>query len=307
LFSDTVPGKDNYIIEVIVREKKGSPTIVVVKDKKSKKEIKRMTLEEWDKNKKNYEMLYGPVEGIVEDENHPGLITTDGGRNVYTLRSDAYDTVKFKLLELDNNHQVKLTFDDGRTENYNLNDEDEKREFEKKYGEVLFSGAPAKAVAATTISPNAALASPSKVYESSTVSVSTGSTAFSPGTLVGTPKLAGPASIATTAGPVTEVITEDKIIAVFKKDMQEADVKKLEADLRDKGYDFKITKAEYNNSGRLILVKGHITKHNHKQYFNASNFSRLIITDSPDNNDDDHFNFLVEQGRLNVNDTPEWQ
>src|SRR6202007_436699 len=58
LFSDTVPGKDNYIIEVIVREKKGSPTIVVVKDKKSKTEIKRMTLEEWDKNKKNYEKLY---------------------------------------------------------------------------------------------------------------------------------------------------------------------------------------------------------------------------------------------------------
>ena len=304
LLTDTVPGQDKYIIEVIVNKKKGD-TIVVVRDKKSKKEIKRMTLEEWDKNKKYYESLYGPVDGIVEDDNHPVLINTDNGRNVYVLKNIDGQTAKFKRLEITNDNKVKMTLDNGKEENYNLDNWTEKEEFENKYGKILPVTAPAKAGTSVGTTISAEPASPSKAFELTKLSVATdaGTTTSMPVATSST--LSSVSSVAQAAEPVKTIIAEDKIIAMFKKDMQEADVKKLEADLKEKGYDFKITKAEYND-GRLVLIKGHITKHNQKQYFNASNFSRLIISDSPDNNDD-HFNFLVEQGRLSVNDSPDWQ
>jgi len=144
LLTDTVPGQDKYIIEVIVNKKKGD-TILVVRDKKSKKEIKRMTLEEWDKNKKYYESLYGPVDGIVEDDNHPVLINTDNERNVYVLKNIDGQTAKFKRLEITNDNKVKVTLDNGKEENYNLDNGTEKDEFENKYGKILPVTAPAKA------------------------------------------------------------------------------------------------------------------------------------------------------------------
>ena len=298
---DTVPGTDNYIIEVIVRQKKGSPTIVVVKDKKTKKELKRMTLVEWDKNKEQHERLYGPVDGVVEDKNHAELITTDDGRNVYAIRSDESDTVKFERLEITNDNKVKVSLKDGSTEKYDLDNKLEKGEFEKKYGKIFPGGRPAKVVIVADQSQHAVVA-PARVFESSSVSIvrNDETTALAPTPI-------GGADVTQVAEPVKTIVVEDNVIAIFKKNMQEADVKKIETDLKGRGYDFKITKAGYDNSGKLILIRGHITKHNHKQYFNASDFSRLIITDSPENTDEDHFNFLVEQGRLSVNDTPDWQ
>ena len=305
LLTDTVPGQDKYIIEVIVNKKKGD-TILVVRDKKSKKEIKRMTLEEWDKNKKYYESLYGPVDGIVEDDNHPVLINTDNGRNVYVLKNIDGQTAKFKRLEITNDNKVKVTLDNGKEENYNLDNGTEKDEFENKYGKILPVTAPAKAGASVGTTISAEPASPSKAFELTKLSVATDAGTTTSVPVVTSSTLTSTSSVAEAAEPVKTIIAEDKIIAMFKKDMREADVKKLEANLKEKGYDFKITKAEYID-GRLVLIKGHITKHNQKQYFNASNFSRLIISDSPDSNDDDHFNFLVEQGRLSVNDSSDWQ
>lgn len=306
-FADTVPQKDRYIIEVQVGQKKGSTTIIIVKDIKTKKVIKRMTLAEWDKNKEKNEKMYGPVDGVVEDKDHAELITTDDGRNVYAIKSDDDDTVKFKRLEVTDDKKVKLLLKDGRTENYDLNNKNEKEEFEKKYGKILPAGQPGKAVIVAGELSNATTASPARVAETSSYSiVSDDETAVSAPVVV-SPALAGRADVTQVAEPVKTIVVEDNVIAIFRKNMQEADVKRVEADLKGRGYDFMITKASFSSSGKLILIKGHITKHNHKQYFNASDFSRLIITDSPEKNDDGHFNFLVEQGRLSVNENPVWQ
>lgn len=303
LIIDTALPQDNYIIEVIVHKNKAN-TVVLIKDKKTKKELKRMSLQEWDKNKTYYESIYGRVDGIVEDENHPLLITTDDAGDVYKLKKDTSDVIVSQYIKITDDNKASVTLDGGQTEIYDLNIAGDRMQFEKKYGRIIPRGAAAAGYSGTTISSHVERSSAVEPVESSTAINDATMAVTNPS--VGSATVAGTSSVSTTVGPIKEVATAENIVVVFKKGMHEADVKKLVSDLKDRGYDFNLTKTEYKN-GELVLIKGRISKGNHKQYFTASDFSRLIITDSPDKNDDEHFNFLVEQGRLSVNNTPEWQ
>jgi hypothetical protein len=83
-------------------------------------------------------------------------------------------------------------------------------------------------------------------------------------------------------------------------------VRKIETELKNNGYEFKINKLEFNN-GKLISIKGKISRNNRYQYFAASDFDKLIITDTAVQEDNTSFNFLVEAGTLYVDDNSDWQ
>lgn len=93
----------------------------------------------------------------------------------------------------------------------------------------------------------------------------------------------------------------NKTLAVIKPNTSEIELRKLENNLKASGYNLKITKTEYKN-GRLISVSGTINKIDTRgQAFVASDFSKLIITEAPDA-DNNLFTFLVQSGNLKVFD-----
>lgn len=100
---------------------------------------------------------------------------------------------------------------------------------------------------------------------------------------------------------VKEVRVERKIIAVVKSNTTEAEVKKIETELKSKGYNFNINRTEFKN-GKLVLISGAISKDGVKQYFTASDFAKLVIADYPEEDKKDRFNFMVMSGNLNVSD-----
>jgi hypothetical protein len=295
-YYDTVPPTDSYIIELIINKNKGN-TMVIVKDK-HKKVIKQMPLTEWDRNKKYNESKYGTIDGVVEDEDHPGLITTDQGSHIYKLKETDTGIKISQYIEVTDDNKATVTEGDNKI-HYDLNNKNERKEFEKKYGTIVTL--PVAAKAGTTIVSDSGVVA---VTSASTMGLT--SVSGHPVSESASSTITGNVSVVQSDEPVKAILVENNVIAVFRKNMQEADVRKIEADLKERGYDFKITKTEFKN-GRLFEIKGHIAKNNHKQYFSASEFSRLIIADSPEDNDNEHFNFLVEQGKLSVNESPEWQ
>ena len=77
-------------------------------------------------------------------------------------------------------------------------------------------------------------------------------------------------------------------------------MRKLESSLKSSGYNLKINKTEYKD-GKLKSISGTINKINVEggPAFEASDFSKLIITEAPDE-DNSLFNFLVQSGNLKV-------
>jgi beta-lactamase regulating signal transducer with metallopeptidase domain len=105
---DTLPlNNKGYVINMV--DKKGNCTIVV--KNKNKKEIKRILLTEWNQREEYYNNLYGSL---------PEDIKT-------TINITSYK------IDIDDNSQATVSTDDGNIEKFDLNDENEKKEFTKKY------------------------------------------------------------------------------------------------------------------------------------------------------------------------------
>ena len=121
--TDTVPevikpNSKGYIINI--KDKSGECEIVI-KDK-NKNEVKRLLLTEWNKNPEQYEEQYGeippPPPSLPSSEQwvkaaHPNL----------------------KSISV-NNNLASVTLKNGKKENYDLNNTDQKNAFENKYGKL---------------------------------------------------------------------------------------------------------------------------------------------------------------------------
>lgn len=122
VYTDTVPPSLNekgYYIDIIgVKEH----CTVVVKDKKGK-EVERVLLTQWDKKESYYQNLYG----MIPPPPPPAPPVVVPGhklpKNVSNIRV--------------NNNKAIVTLKDGTKENYDLDNENEKALFEKRYGTPL--------------------------------------------------------------------------------------------------------------------------------------------------------------------------
>lgn len=165
--SDTVPhptALNSKGYQIRVMDNKGN-SLLVIKDKKGK-EVKRILLDEWNRNAASFESMYGEippppppvpftervvsgvpmppaapevaervVEGVPAAPPAPGLTEkTLPGFPLPPAAPSVEDLPEHVRSVQINNNKAKVTLKDGKTENYDLSVPAEKKVFEKKYG-----------------------------------------------------------------------------------------------------------------------------------------------------------------------------
>ncbi len=115
----TEPNSKGYIINI--KDKSGECEIVI-KDK-NKKEVKRLLLTVWNKTPEMYEKKYGEIP--------PPPPPLPNSEQWFKAANPAIKSLSI------NNNLATVILNDGKKENYDLNNAEQKNSFEKKYGEVL--------------------------------------------------------------------------------------------------------------------------------------------------------------------------
>ena len=135
VLTDTIPGvktpnSKGYYIDI--KDANGNCT-VVVKDK-SKKEIKRIFLTEWNEKQEYYENLYG---GIPPSPVHPANEINPGLKEFLERNQDVKDVGWVYNNPKENIPvQMHIMKKDGSEEKYNLENKDEVARLERKYGKL---------------------------------------------------------------------------------------------------------------------------------------------------------------------------
>ncbi|MGC4036450.1 MAG: M56 family metallopeptidase [Chitinophagaceae bacterium] len=295
---DTLPvNSKGYFIDVI--DKKGNCTVVI--KNKNEKELKRMLLTKWNENKAYYTGLYGPLPAVEKDEEFSAIIPVE---------SETVSDIGSARISFDDSLRATVTTHDGKIENYNLQDDNQRKIFEKKYhcgttGTVR-SLEQEPAHSATTFT--ASLAKNAREINSL-------STTYAPAKTIGftsaesnrasTVSVAGMSSqptIATTVGETlqftAEPAKEGSTIIEITNNTQEGELLQLLSDeMKAKGYSFNVIKSEYRN-GKLVYLKGTISINNFKKTFTISDFSKFQAIEITGINDKRDIGFNISDGSL---------
>jgi len=328
ILSDTLPGDSKpYILEVLIN-KKGNDTTIVVRDK-NKKEIKRMPIAEWNEKESYYENLYGTLfasKGGKFDEEM--MIDASLSEHPKQYNQNFFEKNKLPMIVLDGVEQPDNTVLGSLLQTSEiakvtvLKDKDAIAVYGDKAKNgviVLTSRAYAGKVVEEPVSTVEVIGKPTIATTSNDVFVE-GKPISKVGTTATVKEMIGKpidvfaegrptsaedvSSVSTTVtapvSAVKEVKAKNKTLAVIKSNTSEVELRKLESSLKSSGYNLKINKTEYKD-GKLKSISGTINKINVEggPAFVASDFSKLIITEAPDE-DNSLFNFLVQSGNLKV-------
>ncbi|MES1226355.1 MAG: hypothetical protein ABUT20_63355 [Bacteroidota bacterium] len=242
----------------------------------NKRKVKRLLLSEWNKKKEYYEELYGHL-----PEDSKRLV------NVTSLKVD-----------IDNNSQAKVTMDDGRIEMYNLNDEKEKKVFRDKY-RLETTETPDKMSEINSPNGQNIMTTSPVTIEKTNVGKNIGTTTSSPvieiqsGAIKSTnSKLAEPVQ------SIESTNQDGNIILQINKNTSENELRQfLPAELKAKGYDFKVIKSEYHN-GKLIYLNATIVKDGVKKTFTISDFSGFGVSEASPEKNKKVIEFSINKGSL---------
>jgi len=199
----------------------------------------------------------------------------------------------------------------GKTEEYDLTDSLQRRNFEANYGKIISVAANAddlapvsvvtesgEAVAlshpvtATTITPAAVTLSPV------TVNTATGETV-----IIAKPAAAVKTSVTTVIAPVTPttgvtvvddngyaVIADEDVLLTITKNTTAQQLEDFKKQMKEKGYELKFDKTIYSDKGTLTHISGMIKSHDDRSDFSASDFVQLILATIKEDN---HIHFKV--------------
>ena len=199
----------------------------------------------------------------------------------------------------------------GKTEEYDLTDSLQRRNFEANYGKIISIAANAddlapgsvvtesgEAVAlshpvtATTITPAAVTLSPV------TVNTATGETV-----IIAKPAAAVKTSVTTVIAPVTPttgvtvvddngyaVIADEDVLLTITKNTTAQQLEDFKKQMKEKGYELKFDKTIYSDKGTLTHISGMIKSHDDRSDFSASDFVQLILATIKEDN---HIHFKV--------------
>jgi len=199
----------------------------------------------------------------------------------------------------------------GKTEEYDLTDSLQRRNFEANYGKIISVAANAddlvpvsvvtesgEAVAlshpvvATTITPAAAILSPV------TVNTATGETV-----IIAKPAAAVKTSVTTVIAPVAPtkgvtvvddngyaVIADEDVLLTITKNTTAQQLEDFKKQMKEKGYELKFDKTIYSDKGTLTHISGMIKSHDDRSDFSASDFVQLILATIKEDN---HIHFKV--------------
>jgi hypothetical protein len=297
VFTDTIPdvrhlNSKGYYIDV--KDKKGECELVIRDE--NRKEVKRLLLTEWNKNKTHYEKLYGeilppppPAPGDAPVPPLPAHPSTESKTPIPPIpsRDD-------KLLRVSDDFEItkdkaRITLRNGKTENYDLTDPAQKKDFESKYGRIISITTPAdltapvvalgsgEGITTTTLAPASVALSADGV-----VTTTLTSKGVRGGVTSTTPVLAIAPSVSDGVAVIDDRDyqihgTEDIIVKITKHTTR----KELDAFIQQmKAKDVVLTydEIDYNDKGQLVLLTGSMTSSDgSKSRFVASDFEMLIL------------------------------
>lgn len=303
VFADTIPevrhlNSKGYYIDV--KDKKGECELVI-KDE-NRKEVKRILLTEWNKNKSHYEGLYGeilpppptvppgslPVAAPptpTAESLPPGMPTAPlppipSKDNNITRVSDDFEITTDK---------ARITLKNGKTEYYDLTDVKQKKDFESKYGRIISIATPADITAPVVVLGSGVGITTTTLAPSRVALATEGvlTTAVSAKPVRG--GVASTTPIVAIAPSVSEGVaviddrdyqihgTEDIIVKITKHTTR----KELDAFIQQmKAKDIVLTydEIEYNDKGQLVVLTGTMASSDgSKSRFVASDFETLIL------------------------------
>jgi hypothetical protein len=215
-----------------------------------------------------------PVHNSNNDINVNNI--SNNNTNINTL-SDSYDiTDKKAVIHLRN----------GKTEEYDLTNAGEKRNFEGKYGKIVNVAVTAPAVHATVTSVAAVDVQPIK-----TTVAPKNAVVVSPVTTTA-PSVKNNVSVQSAIDPVVKVspvaeVTVD-IIVTITKSTSPAELDDLVRKMKEKGYELKFTNKNYND-GLLTSISGTLKYKDSSSTFSVTDFNKL------------HLAAIVEDGKVYFN------
>ncbi|MEO5564204.1 MAG: M56 family metallopeptidase [Chitinophagaceae bacterium] len=288
-----VPMNDKgYYIDVI---DKSGECILVIKDK-NKKEVERLPLTKWNEKSDYYENLYGFI--LPPPPPPPGPPVPPAGPKM---------PANVKSFHINDGHAT-VTLKNGTKEEYNLENDDEKKAFEKKYGKMPPPPAPPLPPSAasievspvavenisvtvagnTIVAPTIAL-SPSvativgaarpvavsgkissNINVTSPVAVSSQVSVHGVGTTIAPTLALAPTGITVHRG---ETVLEFKI---FKSTSREK-LDRMIAEAKEKDIDLEFEKIEYNGKNELVRIAGKMQKDDSKNTFSVSTFEVVTL------------------------------
>ncbi|HEY6504600.1 MAG TPA: hypothetical protein VIZ28_11545, partial [Chitinophagaceae bacterium] len=225
----------------------GKATIILKDGTKEKYDLKI------PEQKKVFESKYGVLPTAPTAPTPPaapiksiGLLKTDGVDNLAVLCEDFEITAKKAVMHLKN----------GTTEEYDLTNINERRQFEKKYGKII-----------NVSSAEAGVASPVAV-----VNTGSGYTTIAPMTPM---PVAGASVMA--IDPTGNIITgEEDVLVVITKKTTRQQLDEFIKQMKEKGIELKFDNVDYND-GILVSISGTMKSKDGNSNFSASDFKKLTL------------------------------
>jgi Antirepressor regulating drug resistance, predicted signal transduction N-terminal membrane component len=235
--------------------------------------------------------------------------------------------------EISDNKAV-VHLDDGRTEEYDLNDKEQKEKFEQKYASIcdktnavakllpdlkkiivaatpgvaisLESAVAVDGVVATTSSLSIQKVVDCNVNTTANSNISTVVSATSNVNLVPVTTSAN-GRVATVVAPVVETVGtpvinenaiimsgDEKVLFTITKNTTRQQLDELKYQMKEKGFNLNFTEIKYDNDGKLVSITGTVESKDATGKFVATAFSKLIVYVI---NDGDHTYFIIDEQR----------
>jgi beta-lactamase regulating signal transducer with metallopeptidase domain len=301
--TDTIPNIKNfndkgYYIEIRKNKLKDNP-LVIIKDK-DEKEVKRLTIDEWNSRMKYYENLYGQLPALPEppDAPLPPLLPL----SQLPPLTPQLEKLPESVTRIEKNVDwVEVWFKDGKKEKetYDFKIPEQKAAFEKKYGNIIPPPPPPPAVssvshapvvvagaeitpAATPVSNPVTVAgvsiAPVQASVSAPATFGSVRNATSSDASVSAPDIAiasGNVAIADDAG---DLITGDEAIVItITKNTTRQELDEFVKQMKAKGVEMSYDEIEYDSKGILVNISGNLKSKTNHSNFVGQGFSKLIL------------------------------
>jgi hypothetical protein len=229
-------------------------------------------------------------------------VIADSEKNLGT-RSDNFEITEDRAV---------IHLKNGTTEEYDLNNKEQRKRFEEKYGKIVSvtadSGSPST-VSAVTVDGVTTVISPVKVSTNVNATVATTTTvatsvsapapaiAATPGEVNVAPVIS-PANVRSTPNILTVgedgtiINAEEEPLFTITKNTTRQQLEELTRQMKEKGFDLNFKDIKYNDDGKLVSISGTIKSKDVTGSFAAAAFDKVVVSVITDGN---HTYFRVDE------------
>jgi hypothetical protein len=292
--NDTLPdtkilNDKGFYIEIRRNKVKDNP-LVIIKNKEGK-EVKRLTMDEWNSRMEYYENLYGQLPVLPQPPDAPLPPVTPPLKKL----PDG-------ITKIDKNVDwIEVWFENGKRDTFDFKIPAQKAAFEKKYGNIILPQPPPPPPAVSSVSSASVVVAgvemtPVSASVSTPVTVAGAKIAPAQASSVTAAKLAGvaveqssvaiarSADIATIAGNVSiadeagNLMTGDEAIVItITKNTSRQELDEFVKQMKAKGVEMNYDEIEYDSNGKLVNISGTLKSKTGHSNFVGQGFGKLVI------------------------------